>query len=78
MKNQRDKSAGIRGFALQLIDQRLTEEQKAVPQVQAMINAIRNNDAEAGINMATNICQSYNMTPEQIATKVLGDLGLSK
>lgn len=78
MSNPQDKSAGIRGFALQLIDQRLTEEQKSVPQVQAMINAIKNNDVEAGINLATNICKSYNMMPQQIAAQVLGDLGLNK
>lgn len=76
MSNQQDKSAGIRGFALKLIDQRLTEEQKSAPEIQAMINAIRNNDVEAGVKLATNICQAYKMSPEQITTKVLGDLGL--
>lgn len=69
-------AAGIRGFALQMIEQRLTPEQRSSPQFQAMIQAIQNNDEEAGIRLANNICSSYGMSKEQILSQMLGGMGL--
>lgn len=74
--NQNDGSAGIRGFALQMINERLTEQQRKSPQIQTMIQAIQNNDVEAGTRLANNICTSYGMSKEQILSQVLGGLGL--
>lgn len=76
MPNNPSSSDGIRGFALKMIEERLSDKQKNSPQIQAMIQAIQNNDAEAGSKLAENICKSYGMTKEQILTQVLGDLGL--
>lgn len=64
----------LRNFALGLIAQRLTPAQKADPTVQAMIRAIEQNDEEAGIRIATNLCQTYNVSKEDaindLATKL--------
>lgn len=67
--------SGIQGMALQMIEQ-LPDEKKNSPQFQAMINAIKNNDKEAGERLANNICSSYGMSREQILSQVLGSLGL--
>lgn len=37
-----------------------------VPWAQAAINAVMNNDAQAGMQIASNLCQSANMSPEQL------------
>lgn len=70
-------NSGIRGFALKMIEERLSDGQKNSPQIQAMIQAIQNNDEEAGIRLANNICSSYGMSKEQILSQVLGSIGLS-
>lgn len=53
---------GIRGFALQMLMNNPNVANN--PQMQAWINAIQNNDAQAGQQIADNICQSYGMTRE--------------
>lgn len=76
MMTNPDNTAGIRGFALQMINQRLSDAQKQSPQIRAMIQAIENNDEEAGIKLANNICSSYGMSKEEILNQVLGSIGL--
>lgn len=54
----------LRAFALQMINRMLPPERKSDPNVQAMIRAIEQNDEAAGIRIATNLCQTYNVTKE--------------
>lgn len=64
----------LRNFALTMINKNLTPAQKADPTVQAMIRAIEQNDEEAGVRIATNLCQTYNISKEDamndLATKL--------
>lgn len=46
------------------------------PWAQAAINAIMNGDAQAGQQIANNLCQSYGLTPDQALNQVLQNIRL--
>lgn len=64
----------LRQVALNLINQNLSPERKADPTVQAMVRAIEQNDEEAGIRIATNLCQTYNVKKEDVVNDMIGRL----
>lgn len=57
-------NSGIRGFALKMLEQRLTPQQKSSPDIQAALKAIRDNDYEAGSRIASQFCQSMGVSKE--------------
>lgn len=57
-------NSGIRGFALKMLEQRLTPQQKASPDIKAALDAIRNNDSEAGSRIASQYCQNMGISKE--------------
>lgn len=50
-------------FAMNMINN--NPEVKNNPKAQAMINAIANRDASAGIEIANNLCKTYGTNPEE-------------
>lgn len=62
----------VRAFALQMINKILPPEKKADPNVQAMIRAIEQNDEQAGIRIATNLCSTYGVSKEDAVNDVIG------
>lgn len=69
-------SDGIRGFALKMLDSRLTEAQKQDPQIQELVRMIRENDEAAGVKFANNYCKSRNLTPQDAIGNAIRDMGL--
>lgn len=45
---------------------------RANPRAQAIVQCIRDNDAQRGKEIASNLCQSYGMTPEQAINRAKG------
>lgn len=68
--------SGLRGFALKMFDQRLTEAQKVNPQIQELMRIVRENDEEAGVRFANNFCKTQNLSPKDAVGNALKDLGL--
>lgn len=71
-------NAGIRGFALKMLEERLTTDQKSNPQVRELVRIIKENDEEAGVRFATNFCKSRNIEPQDAVGNALKDFGLSQ
>lgn len=69
-------NSGIRGFALKMLNERLTQDQKSNPQIQELIRIIKDNDEDAGVKFATNFCKSRNITPQDAVGNALKDFGL--
>lgn len=57
-------------FALSLIEG--APGIKNNPNAQQMINVIKNGDARQGEMIARNLCNSYNMSPEEAVSKARG------
>lgn len=76
MNDQQSYNA-IKALALQMF-QRLPSHQKNTPQVQAIMQAIQNDDHEAGQRIANNLCTSYGVTKEQALQNALSMFGSNK
>lgn len=63
----------IRDFALQMISQ--NPQIANNPQAQSYIETIRNGSIEDLRRVATNICNSYGVTPEQAAGQAINFFG---
>lgn len=46
------------------------------PNAQAMVECIRSNDAQRGREIASNLCKTYGISPEQAVQQARGMLGL--
>lgn len=69
-------NSGIRGFALSMLDKRLTEQQKQSPEVQEIIRIIKENDEAKGIEFADNFCKARGISRQDAVGNALKDLGL--
>lgn len=69
-------SSGIRGFALSMIEKRLTEKQKKSPEVQEIIRIIKENDEAKGIEFADNFCKANGISRQDAVGNALKTFGL--
>lgn len=66
-----------KAFALRMFQQ-LPPDKLHSPQIQAILQAIQNDDHETGQKIASNFCQSYGVTKEQALNNALSMLGSMK
>lgn len=46
------------------------------PNAKAMVECIRSNDSQRGREIASNLCQTYGITPEQAVQRARGMFGI--
>ena len=76
MNDQQSYNA-IKALALQMFQQ-LPPNKKNMPQVQAVLKAILNDDHETGQRIANNLCTSYGVTKEEALQNALSMFGSNK